>query len=473
MSVNLRRDFANLEEAFASLPQSVQEHSIRVSEYMRVLFLQACVADIYEDDEKSYSILDEERCELAAQIGRYHDIGKALVPAEYHRLLEDFSQEEVALYQKHAADSARLAETLGASAKQFGAGELKLMKEALAAHHERWDGAGFPAKQNGKRIHMLARILAVANALDHFASEKYSEQPLDYAIEQISARSRTMYDPKVAELLKPARGKLKRVFGSYISQSRAIPVTETFIRRSSTRPFALWYRPIARRKGEQTQAYEAVIRFRDKKEWQEYEAVGHLIRREKMEKDLGIYMMIEACDTINRLDTCQIPAEYIALELPAGWLNRRGAYRDVSQILVETGVDPKRLCIMVAERTWAVQTKTLQENLKKLSGLGCRTMLSGVALEAMDEDTIISLGVSDYRLTVPMVEEADTQILADRLAKLTAANVALHADGIEKQRYQPVLNKMGVQYTSGILSGGFVSENELVERELAEKDARE
>lgn len=468
MSETLRRDFASLEEAFAALPQSVQEHSIRVSDYMRVLFLQACVADIYDDDEKAFAVLDEEYCELAVLIGRYHDLGKVLVPAEYHRLEENFSPEEVALYQKHAGDSAKLIDVIGSRTKQFGKKEAALVREALASHHERWNGAGFPGKQNGKSIPILARILAVANALDHFAAEKRSEQPLEYAIEQMSARSRTMYDPKVVELLRPARGKLKRVFGSYLSQSRAIPETETFIRRSSTRPFALWYRPIALRKEEQTTAYEAAIRFRNKKAWQEYSEVSHMLRREKMENELGIYMMIEACDTINRLDTCQIPAEYIALELPAGWLNRRGAYRDVSQLLVETGVDAKRLCIMVAERTWATQTKTMLENLKKLSGLECRTMVSGIGLDAMDADTLIQLGVSDYRLTLPMVEGAEAEALAEPLAKLSEAGVMLHADSIEKQRYQPLLNKLGVTYTAGIISGAFVSENELVERGLAE-----
>ena len=473
MSENLRRDFATLEEAFAALPQSVQEHSIRVSEYMRVLFLQACVADIYEDDEKAFSVLDEEYCELVPLIGRYHDIGKALVPAEYHRMGKDFSPEEVALHQRHPVDSARLVETIGARTKQFGSKELGLMKEALLAHHERWDGAGFPGKKNGKNIHILARILMVANALDHFASEKLSEQPLDYAIDQISARSRAKYDPKVVELLRPAKGKLKRVFGSYIDQRRAIPVTETFIRRSATRPFALWYRPIAGRKSEKTVAYEAVIRFRDKKEWQEYEAVSHLLRREKMENELGIYMMTEACDTLNRLDTCRIPAEYLALELPTGWLNRRGAYHDVAQVLAETGVDAKRLCIVAGERTWGVQTKTLVENLRKLSGLECRTMLSGIPFEGIDADTAISIGVSDFRLTVSMLEGENAQNLPENMAKLAAAGVDLHVDGIEKQRYQPLLNKMGVQYTAGILSGGFVPENELVERELAELDVQD
>ncbi|MBR6521646.1 MAG: EAL domain-containing protein [Oscillospiraceae bacterium] len=468
MSENLRKDFANLEEAFALLPQPVQEHSIRVGEYMRVLFLQACVADIYEDDEKAFIVLDEEHCELAPLIGRYHDIGKALVPAEYHRLEADFSPEEIALYHKHAADSARMVYALGVRDQQIDEEEWTMAREALASHHERWNGAGYPAKLSGKNIHILGRILAVANALDHFAAEKRSEQPMEYAIEQIHARSRTMYDPKVVELLKPAKSKLKRIFNSYLSQSRAIPTTETFIRRSSTRPFALWYRPIAQRKDEQTEAYEAVIRFRDKKEWQEYDAVSHLIRREKMENELGIYMMIEACDTINRLDTCRIPAEYVALELPTGWLNRRGAYHDVAQVLAETDVDAKRLCIVVAERTWSVQTKTMIENLRKLSGLECRTMISGVSLDDFNEQTMIDIGISDYRLTTPMVEEADGQALAERLAKLTEAGIVLHADGIEKQRYQPLLNKLGVQCTAGILSGAFVSENEMVERGLAE-----
>lgn len=472
MSDNLRRDFASLEEAFAALPQSVQEHSIRVGEYMRVLFLQACAADIYMDDEKTFSILDEAYCDLMPVIGHCHDLGKTLVPAEYHRMETDFDPEEIALYQKHATDSARLVNAILSRTKQYPAREAGFLQQALAAHHERWDGAGFPVKLNGKRIHILARILAVANDLDHFAAEKYSEHPLEYAIEQISARSRTMYDPKVVELLKPSLSKLKRVFVSYINQTRAIPVTETFIRRSATRPFGLWYRPIARRKGETTAAYEAVIRFREKKEWQEYETVAHLIRREKMENELGIYMMLEACDTVKRLDTCRIPADYVALELPTGWLNRRGAHRDAAQVLTDTGVEAGRLCIIAGERTWSVQTKTMQENLKKLSQLGCRIMISGIPFEAFSAEDALAVGVTDFRLTAPMLEGEGTDALAEETAKLAQAGIHLHVEGIEKQRYQPLLNKMGVRFTAGILSGDFMMENELVEKELSERDAR-
>ena len=421
MSENLRRDFASLEEAFAALPQSVQEHSIRVGEYMRVLFLQACVADIYMEDEKIPDILDEEFCDFMPVIGRYHDLGKTLVPAEYHRMAEDFEPEETALYQKHATDSARLVNVILGRTKQYSAKEAAFLQQALVSHHERWDGAGFPAKLNGKRIHILARILSVANALDHFAAEKYSEQPLDYAIEQICARSRAMYDPKVVELLKHARGKLKKVFTSYIGQTHAIPTTETFIRRSSTRPFALWYRPIAERKGEETVAYEAVIRFREKKEWQEYDAVAHLLRREKMENELGIYMMLEACDTLNRLDTCGIPAEYIALELPTGWLNRRGAYHDAAQVFADTEVDPKRLCIIAGQRTWSTQTKTMLENMRKLHQLGCRTMIAGIPFEMFPAEAAVELGLSDYRLTASMLEGEGAETLPDHVVKLAAA----------------------------------------------------
>ena len=136
-------------------------------------------------------------------------------------------------------------------------------------------------------------------------------------------------------------------------------------------------------------------------------------------------------------------------------------------------MDARRLCIVAGERTWGVQTKTLVENLRKLSGLECRTMLSGIPFEGIDADTAISIGVSDFRLTVSMLEGENAQNLPENMAKLAAAGVDLHVDGIEKQRYQPLLNKMGVQYTAGILSGGFVPENELVERELAELDAQQ
>ena len=74
--------------------------------------------------------------------------------------------------------------------------KLGLSDETSAAIHaldERWDGAGYPAQRMGRGIPQLARILAVAQHLDAFASEEGTGR----AVEVLVQRSGTWFDPNL------------------------------------------------------------------------------------------------------------------------------------------------------------------------------------------------------------------------------------------------------------------------------------
>ncbi len=64
---------------------------------------------------------------------------------------------------------------------------------AIQALDEHWDGTGYPAQRTGRGIPHLARILAVAQHLDAFASE---DDPRT-AIEVLKRRSGTWFDPSL------------------------------------------------------------------------------------------------------------------------------------------------------------------------------------------------------------------------------------------------------------------------------------
>lgn len=72
--------------------------------------------------------------------------------------------------------------------------KLGLSEETAAAIHaldEHWDGTGYPAQRMGKGIPQLARILAVAQHLDAFASEEGAAK----AMAVLEQRSGTWFDP--------------------------------------------------------------------------------------------------------------------------------------------------------------------------------------------------------------------------------------------------------------------------------------
>src|SRR6185295_12866054 len=88
-----------------------------------------------------------------------HDIGLVGVPRRLIRLWqktpEALNPAELKLIHQHPALGEELAEFIH---------ELSEVRRVIRAHHERFDGRGFPDGLRGESIPWLARVLAVAIA---------------------------------------------------------------------------------------------------------------------------------------------------------------------------------------------------------------------------------------------------------------------------------------------------------------------
>src|SRR5207249_3581615 len=73
----------------------------------------------------------------------------------------------------------------------------------VRAHHERWDGNGYPCGLRGQEIPTGARILAVVDCLDGLASDRQYRPalPLEKAMEHVVGEAGKSFDPKVVEVL--------------------------------------------------------------------------------------------------------------------------------------------------------------------------------------------------------------------------------------------------------------------------------
>lgn len=76
---------------------------------------------------------------------------------------------------------------------------------AIAHHHERYDGKGYPAGLGGEQIPLAARIIAVADAYDALAGRRAS-RPASGAqvLQELRARAGTQLDPTVVQALDEA-----------------------------------------------------------------------------------------------------------------------------------------------------------------------------------------------------------------------------------------------------------------------------
>jgi len=462
-----KSDYKNITEAFEALPQEIREHSIRVSEYMKTIFLEAVAAELYADNETAKPSMKENNWELATNAGKYHDIGKLFVPEVYRKMNRAFSDEEVALYYRHATDSARMAGGFLRDEKKMKVAEINLLEDTILHHHEAWDASGYPNHLAEDEIPVLSRMLKVADALDNLSANVHSEKPLNHAIDVITDGSGTEYAPEIVAMLPGMAGKLKRIFDSHIAQTKAVPQTEQVIRRMASRPMMLRFRPITDRKTDAVKAYEAKMVFRVKQEWKDYEEVAEAVRKGKMENDIARYMVTEVCDALNRMDACNIQTQYIALELPGTCLNRKGVAKELSSVVAAMGQKPEKVCIMTGDAAFAARTKTMEENLLRFREDGIGTMVSGNITTLLGYDEIMQLKFSHAKANSDMFEGASEVESVSKLGLLAGQGVKLVADSLERPKYQKGLNRAAVLYAVGPASGDYMDEDELIERELA------
>ncbi|MDH3226194.1 MAG: HD domain-containing protein [Thermoleophilia bacterium] len=186
-------------------------HSERVRAYSQMIA-----------NEMGLSHRDRDRLNWAALI---HDVGKLAVPAEVLNKTGKLTDHEFELIRRHAEEGARLVEPL-----RMWLGEWC---EAVADHHEKWDGTGYPRGLAGTDISLGGRIVAVADAFDVMTSSRSykTAQSVAKARRELVSCSGTHFDPSVVRaLLSVSIGRMRFAVGplawlTYLPVVARVPLT--------------------------------------------------------------------------------------------------------------------------------------------------------------------------------------------------------------------------------------------------------
>jgi len=124
-----------------------------------------------------------------------HDIGKLAVPEHIISKPGRLTLEEFEKMKIHPVVGAEILERV-----RFPYPVVPIVR----AHHEKWDGTGYPAGLKATDIPIGARILSAVDYLDALASDRQYRRalPLEEVMQRLGAESGKSFDPKVVDILK-------------------------------------------------------------------------------------------------------------------------------------------------------------------------------------------------------------------------------------------------------------------------------
>lgn len=164
--------------------QETRGHSVRVAHHS-------------VDIAQMLGIKDDEELLTFYRGALMHDVGKIGVPDAILLKPAKLTEEEWEFMRRHPALGYRILAQVP---------YLRPAAKIVLAHHERWDGDGYPRKLKGDEIPLGARIFAICDTYDAIISDRpYRKgQSPDAALAEILRCSGTQFDPKVVEAFEAA-----------------------------------------------------------------------------------------------------------------------------------------------------------------------------------------------------------------------------------------------------------------------------
>jgi diguanylate cyclase (GGDEF)-like protein/putative nucleotidyltransferase with HDIG domain len=148
--------------------------------------------------------LTEDETEALQAASVLHDIGKLAVPEHIISKPGKLTPEEFEKMKIHPIIGAEILEQV-----EFPYPVVPIVR----AHHEKWDGSGYPNGLKGEAIPIGARILAAVDCLDALASDRQYRRalPLDDAMARVVDEAGKSFDPRVVQILQRRYVELEKL----------------------------------------------------------------------------------------------------------------------------------------------------------------------------------------------------------------------------------------------------------------------
>lgn len=182
----------------------------------RTQWIIKSICEKLRDNPKYSDLLTESYMNTIFETSPLHDIGKVGIPDNILLKPGKLTPEEFEIMKSHV--------TLGMNALKVELGEdeepefLKVAMECISAHHERFNGKGYPKGLKGEAIPLPGRLMAIADVYDALISKRVYKEAFDhqFALDFIQDQSGEHFDPEIVEAFMAVEQKIKEISEQYL-----------------------------------------------------------------------------------------------------------------------------------------------------------------------------------------------------------------------------------------------------------------
>ena len=180
-------------------------HIERTQSYLGVLIEAMRKFNVYTDEIAPWDI------GLVLQSAQLHDVGKISIRDSILQKPGKLTDSEFEEIKAHTTFGEKIIDKIRESTPEHAF--LEHAKILVSAHHEKWDGSGYPKGIKGRDIPLLGRLMAIVDVYDALVSERPYKRKLTHeeAVNIILKGRESHFDPELVDLFIKVADEFKAV----------------------------------------------------------------------------------------------------------------------------------------------------------------------------------------------------------------------------------------------------------------------
>jgi putative two-component system response regulator len=169
-------------------------HIERTQRYLGILIDAMQRHNVYTDEIAPWDI------GLVLQSAQLHDVGKISIKDSILQKPGKLTEDEFEEIKSHTIFGEKIIDKIRERTSEHAF--LEHAKVLVCAHHEKWDGSGYPKGLKGRDIPLLGRLMAIVDVYDALVSERPYKKafPHEEAVDIIVNGKGSHFDPVLVDL---------------------------------------------------------------------------------------------------------------------------------------------------------------------------------------------------------------------------------------------------------------------------------